>query len=116
MPSEDARTPPDAARAYYRALDGDDYELLVDLLAPGFVHDRPDQTIEGRDQFVQFMREERPLTDTSHPVDCVYRTQEESEVAVRGRLLDPDGEVIVRFVDVFAFDDDGISRIDTFTS
>lgn len=105
------------ARAYYDALDGHDYEALADLLAPAFVHDRPDQTIEGRDRFVQFMREERPMKETSHPVDAVYRTDdaEPADLAVRGRLLDADDEVIVGFIDVFSFAADGVERIRTYT-
>lgn len=60
------------ARAYYRALDEGDYEALADLLAPGFVQERPDLTLEGRERFVRFVREERPRRDTSHAVDAVY--------------------------------------------
>jgi len=105
----------EAARAYYRALDGDDYELLADLLAPGFRHVRPDMTIEGRDRFVQFMREERPVGDTSHPVDGVYRQADGGEVAVRGRLLAPDGGRMAQFVDVFSFEAGAIAEIRTFT-
>jgi ketosteroid isomerase-like protein len=116
------------ARAYYDAIDGDDYDQLASLLAPSFVHDRPDRTIEGRGRFVQFMREERPQTDTTHPVDALYCRQEDSavepvdgdnmetaEVAARGRLLDADGERIVGFVDVFTFAGDDIERIETYT-
>ncbi|MEF8827742.1 MAG: nuclear transport factor 2 family protein [Haloarcula sp.] len=116
------------ARAYYDAIDGDDYDQLASLLAPSFVHDRPDRTIEGRDRFVRFMREERPQTDTTHPVDGLYRRQTDSavestdgddaataEVAARGRLLDADGERIVGFVDVFTFAGDDIERIETYT-
>lgn len=102
-----------AARTYYDALDGDDYDRLAGLLAPEFVHYRPDRTIEGRDRFVQFMRAERPMTDTSHPLEAVYTDGE--GVAVRGRLLDPDGEHIVSFVDVFAFTDGDVESIHTYT-
>ena len=105
----------DAPRAYYRALDEDDYELLADLLAPGFRHVRPDTTIEGRDRFVRFMREERPVRDTSHAVDGVYRRADGGEVAVRGRLLAPDGGRMARFVDVFSFEGGAIAEIRTYT-
>jgi ketosteroid isomerase-like protein len=101
------------ARSYYRALDDHDYESLADLLAPGFVHHRPDRTIDGRDRFVRFMREERPMTDTSHPVDDVFTSGD--AVAVRGRLLDGQGDRIVGFVDVFAVEDGAVTRIDTYT-
>ena len=132
--SEPPSAPADRARAYYRALDEDDYDLLAALLAEGFVHDRPDRTIEGRDRFVRFMREERPQTDTTHPLDTVFEAEARSggeaadgspdsserqsdggAVAVRGRLLDADGDRIVRFVDVFAFAAGRIDRIETYT-
>src|SRR6056297_1040019 len=104
-----------AAREYYRALDEDDYETLSDLLVPEFVHYRPDRTIEGRDRFVTFMRDERPMKATSHPLDAVYASDSPGEVAVRGRLLDPDGEPVVSFVDVFAFEGERVETIHTYT-
>ena len=103
------------AREYYRALDDHDYEVLADLLAPEFVQHRPDRTIEGRDRFVTFMREERPMTSTSHPLDAVYESSGSGEVAVRGRLLDADGDRIAAFVDVFSFEGENIATIDTYT-
>lgn len=101
------------ARAYYDALDGGDYDLLADLLAPGFTQSRPDRTFEDRDRFVEFMREERPQTDTSHPIDAVY--EREAGMAVEGRLLASDGGLITRFVDVFAFEGEQITEIRTYT-
>lgn len=103
------------ARAYYDALDEHDYERLADLLASDFVHDRPDRTIEGRDRFVQFMREERPQTDTSHPIDGVYAREGGVGVAAEGRLLANDGGLIAGFVDVFSFEGDRIEKIRTYT-
>lgn len=108
-------------RAYYRALDEDDYELLAALLAPSFVHERPDRTIEGRERFVRFMREGRPMTDTTHPIDAIYRHVDGEgvdgeEIVVRGRLLDADGEQITAFADVFSVADGAIDRIRTFTA
>jgi ketosteroid isomerase-like protein len=105
-----------AAREYYRALDEDDYEALAELLAPEFVHYRPDRTIEGRDRFVTFMRDERPMKATSHPLDAIYEEGgRDGDVAVRGRLLDPDGEPVVSFVDVFAFEGERVETIHTYT-
>ncbi|WP_324665986.1 nuclear transport factor 2 family protein [Haloarcula sediminis] len=126
------------ARAYYRTLDEGEYDRLAALLAEGFVHDRPDQTIEGRERFVRFMREERPQTDTTHPIDAVFEgvdgvqpsgtgaspdqpsagrepPDRRTGVAVRGRLLDADGTPIASFVDVFTFAADRIARIETYT-
>ncbi|MDS0281813.1 nuclear transport factor 2 family protein [Haloarcula onubensis] len=111
--SEPPTAPADQARAYYRALDEGDYDLLGALLTEGFVHDRPDRTLDGRARFVRFMREERPQTDTTHPVDAVFES--EGTVAVRGRLLDADGDPIARFVDVFEFAAGRIDRVETYT-
>jgi len=112
--SEPPTEPVEQATAYYRAIDDDDYALLSALLVEEFVHDRPDRTIEGRDRFVQFMRDERPQTDTTHPVNGVYQQQSGDGVAVRGRLLGPDGDPIVGFVDVFEFADGRIRRLETY--
>jgi ketosteroid isomerase-like protein len=114
--NETDRTPAAAARAYYRALDEGDYDLLEGLLAPDFVHDRSDMTLEGREQFVHFMRDERPMTDTSHPIDGVYTEESGSDVVVRGRLLDADGGTIARFADVIAVENGAITRIETYTA
>lgn len=98
-------TPSDHARAYYAAIDADDYDALAELLAPEFRHVRPDMTHEGRDAFVSFMRDDRPQTETTHVVDAVLVDDDDAtQVAVEGRLLDSDDEELFGFVDVFAFD------------
>lgn len=102
------------ARSYYRSLDGHDYETLRSVLSPEFVHRRPDMTIDGRAEFVQFMREERPQTDTSHPIDAIYESGD--ALAVEGRLLSPEGNRITRFVDVLSFDGKRIESITTYTA
>jgi ketosteroid isomerase-like protein len=103
------------ARAYYDALDSHDYEQLASLLDAEFVHDRPEMTLEGRDRFVQFMREERPDTDTTHPIDRIYRTDDANELAVRGQLVNKNGKTLTGFVDIFSFDSEEIVRIQTYT-
>ena len=107
-------TPRERVRAYYRALDEDEYDLLASLLHPEFVHDRPDMTLDGRDRFVAFMRDERPMTDTTHPLAAVYEQTDGTELAARGRLVAADGRELTRFVDVFHFEDDAIVRLETF--
>ena len=102
----------ESARAYYRAIDDGAYDRLATLLVPEFVHERPDRTLDGRERFVRFMREERPITDTEHAVDAVYR--DEGEVAVRGRLL-RDGDALFGFVDVFSFEAGTVAEIRTYT-
>ncbi|MFC7156587.1 nuclear transport factor 2 family protein [Halomarina halobia] len=112
----------DLAREYYRAIDEADYDALATVLAPGFVHDRPDRTIEGRDAFVRFMREERPDPDTTHVLDAVFSGEgadgedgtSGEGVAVRGRLLREDGEEWFRFVDVFAVEDGALAGLTTY--
>ena len=115
--SEPPTAPADRARAYYRALDEGDYDLLESLLAEAFVHERPDRTFEGRARFVRFMREERPQTETTHRIETVFEAAERSggPVAVRGQLLAADGDPIVAFADIFEFSAERIARIETYT-
>ena len=106
---------PDAAREYYRAIDEGDYAALSDLIADGFVHGRPDRTIEGREEFVAFMQSGRPETDTEHVLEAIYEATAGDRVAAEGRLVAPDGTEWFGFVDVFVVDDDGITRLRTYT-
>ena len=100
-------------RSYYRTIDGKRYDELGELLAPEFVHERPDRTFEGRETFVAFMRDDRPRTKTSHELDRLY--DDGDEIAARGRLLDEDGERLFGFVDVHTVEDGKIARIETYT-
>lgn len=99
-------------RDYYDALDAGDYERLRGVLDPAFVQRRSDRTFEGRDRFVAFMRDERPMTDTTHAVDAVY--PEGPGVAVRGRLLDAEGDEVFAFVDVFDVVDGRLAALETY--
>ncbi|HET7323109.1 MAG TPA: nuclear transport factor 2 family protein [Halococcus sp.] len=99
--------------SYYTTIDEGRYDDLYDLLAPEFVHERPDRTLDGRETFIEFMRDERPLTETSHKLDAVYRN--EHELAVRGRLLDAADERLFGFVDVHTIEEGRIVRVRTFT-
>lgn len=130
----------EAVRAYYRALDAGEYDRLADLLAPDFRQERPDRTFEGREAFVRFVRADRPRTDTRHAIDAVYVGESDEDrngggdgdgrgeggdgdrdrdrggdVAVEGRLVTEDGELLVTFADAFAFDGDEIARLRTYT-
>ncbi len=105
----------ETTRAYYRALDAHDYDDLAELLDSDFIHYRPDRTIESCERFVRFMREERPMTDTTHEIRSVFRAVEGEAVAARGRLLDADGEALFEFVDVHEFADGAIAAIHTYT-
>lgn len=102
----------ETVRAYYDAIDAEEYDRLAALLRPEFTHHRPDRTLAGRERFIRFMREERPTTDTSHAVDAVY--PEGPGVAVRGRLLDADGDELFAFVDAFALEDGALEGLETY--
>ncbi|QDX40432.1 nuclear transport factor 2 family protein [Salarchaeum sp. JOR-1] len=88
----------DLAHAYYDAIDAGDYEALRAVLAPDFTHVRPDRTLAGREEFVSFMRDDRPRTDTKHVVDSV--TAGVDGAVAHGHLFAPD-ELLFAFVDVF---------------
>ena len=119
-------SPAALARSYYETIDNDRYDALAERLDPSFVHMRPDQTLRGRDRFVAFMRDERPMTDTEHVVDAVYATDPGSDVsggdrergetgvAARGRLLDADGDELFTFLDVFTVADGRLTRLETY--
>ena len=109
-----ASDPAGLARAYYDALDAGDYDRLASLLSPDFVQRRPDRTFEGRDRFVAFMRDGRPNTDTTHAVERVYPAG--PGVAVRGRLLDADGEALFAFVDVFDVAEGRLTALETYAA
>ena len=99
----------DAVASYYASIDAHDYNRLASLLAPSFVHYRPDRTLDGRETFVSFMREDRPMTETTHDIETIYPNGH--GIAAQGRLLDAAGEELFTFVDVFSTDGDG--RIET---
>jgi ketosteroid isomerase-like protein len=109
----DSTDGPSLARAYYAYIDGGAYEDLRALLADGFRHVRPDRTLEGAETFVRFMREDRPMTDTTHVLEALYAGN--GRVAVEGRLVRTDGGELFRFVDTFEFDGDRIERVRTYT-
>jgi ketosteroid isomerase-like protein len=106
-------TEPEAVtRAYYAAIDEGRYDDLRDLLGAGFVHDRPDRVLGSPEEFVRFMREDRPLTDTAHELDGCYRN--DGRIAVRGRLRH-DGEDLFSFLDVHVVENGRIAHLRTYT-
>jgi len=99
-------------RAYYQSLDSGEYDRLAGLLAESFVQERPEMTLSGRKRFVRFMREERPRTGTTHPLERIYRA-DEGNFAAKGRLV-AEGETLTGFVDLFACANGRIERIETY--
>jgi ketosteroid isomerase-like protein len=108
----------DAVVGYYHAIDEGAYDRLAALLTPGFVHRRPDRTLDGRERFVRFMREERPRTDTEHVLTemCVSADEAEATVFAEGRLVTVDGDDMFGFVDVHRVGGGGIESLTTYTA
>jgi hypothetical protein len=69
-------------------------------------------TLDGRDEFVSFMREDRPNKETSHVLDDVDADTRD-EVVVEGRLLDADGGVMFGFRDRFRVRDGTLAELKT---
>jgi ketosteroid isomerase-like protein len=117
--------PTTLVRQYYEAIDETEYETLASLLAPDFRQERPDRTFEGRDSFVDFMRDRRPETETIHEVRRVFESRDAvdstgvdggtASVAVEGTVYHDTGEVFFSFVDVFDVSEDAISHLRTYT-
>lgn len=105
----------DSVREYYRAIDQDDYAALSAVLADGFVHERPDRTITGRETFVEFVRSGRPDPDTEHVLEAVYADESENRYAAEGRLVTADGTEWFGFVDTFRVADGDVRRLRTYT-
>lgn len=103
----------DVVTGYYDAIDAGAYDRLAAFLAPEFVHRRPDRTLDGREQFVTFMRKDRPRTDTEHVLDEVVVGDE--TVFARGRLRAADGGDLFGFVDAFRVADGRIESLTTYT-
>ncbi|KAB1198022.1 MULTISPECIES: nuclear transport factor 2 family protein [Haloferax] len=108
---------PDAtylARQYYTAIDEHGYESLRDILDPDFVQRRGDMTLDGREAFVSFMRDDRPQKDTIHVIDRYIQSKSDDEIVVRGHLEDSTGNELFVFLDRFRTRDGQISELKTF--
>ncbi len=101
-------------RAYYEALDTGEYDSLTELLEPGFVQQRPDRTFDNRAAFITFMREERPMTDTTHELQAVLT--DDTHAVARGTLFDSTGDPVFEFLDWFTRTPNGdrFRRLETF--
>jgi ketosteroid isomerase-like protein len=105
MPSRAA----ERVRAYYRCVDADDVDGLLELFAPDAVYRRPGyESMRGRDALEAFYRNERVIEKGRHTVVTV--TQELPRIAVAGRFsgrLRDGREVSLEFADFFTLDGDG---------
>ena len=111
----------DVIQAYYRNLDAKEFETLESLLADEFTQHRPDRTFKNPDQFLEFMRDERPHTDTTHNISNYFSPiiphSADNTIAVRGTLCSENGERMLEFIDVVSFNSDmKIDRIETYTN
>lgn len=117
----------DLADRYYRSLDSHDYDALESILDPAFVQNRPDRIFEGRDRFVEFMRDERPDSNTDHRIDSYYQhihtastadppTESMRRLGVLGEVVSAEGERLFSFVDIHYGDPEThrINELDTF--
>lgn len=93
----------ETVEAYYQYLDEHRYDALETILAGNFVQKRPDRTFASRETFLQFMKSDRPVQDTSHKVERIFEGPTQ-KIAVRGCVLKPDGSKWFEFLDVFSFD------------
>lgn len=105
---------------YYDAIDEKRFDELGDILDPEVVHYRPSGTLEGREEFVEFMRNERPTEETTHKVDGFYGTGPKAadgrEAVATGRVVsDEDDETLFDFLDLFVFEGGKIKKIRTYT-
>lgn len=101
------------ARAYYEAIDEDEYERLRELLADDFTQERSDRTFESAAAFVRFMRDDRPERDTVHEIHHV--TADGDRVVAEGTLRRANGEEWFRFADAFAVEDGRLASLRTYT-
>lgn len=108
---------PSVVRAYYDAIDAEEYESVFACFDEDIVYERPGQAdIEGIEALRAFYLDGRPLTDGSHEIRSL--TSEGDTVAVRGRFEGAQNgtEVAFGFADFFEFTDDGtVDRRYTYT-
>ncbi len=94
-----------AVDQYYRCLDEHCYDTLRKLLSEKFTQRRPDRSFGNPDEFIGFMRGDRPVMDTRHRIESVEI--HDDQITASGRLEGPGGKILFRFEDRFEFDDQG---------
>lgn len=106
-----------AVRHYYKLVDDNDVDGLLDLFAADAVYHRPGyEPLTGRDNLERFYRGERVIAEGTHSLHTVV--VEGEQVAVHGEfsgVLKDGSSVQLRFADFFAVGVDGrFARRDTF--
>ncbi|MDO5627380.1 MAG: nuclear transport factor 2 family protein [Mobilicoccus sp.] len=102
---------------YYRLVDADDVDGLVDLFAPDAVYRRPGyEPLVGHDALRAFYEGDRVIESGAHTVD--HTVVGEESVAVHGRfegVLRDGSSASLRFADFFTFAPNGaFATRDTF--
>lgn len=112
-----SRADPDTVRAYYEAIDAENYEELFSYFDEDVVYERPGQdAIEGIEDLRTFYLEGRPLEEGSHELHSLV--VDGDTVAVRGSFSGvQDGTTVeFGFADFFEFTGAGtIGRRFTYT-
>ncbi|EMA09873.1 hypothetical protein SAMN05443574_11359 [Haloarcula vallismortis] len=107
----------DAVRAYYTAIDAEEYDTVFALFDESIVYERPGQeNIRNIDALKDFYINQRPLSAGSHEIHSL--TSEDETVAVRGTFsgVQADTAVSFGFADFFVFNETGlIERRYTYT-
>nr|WSY54822.1 nuclear transport factor 2 family protein [Streptomyces sp. NBC_00886] len=116
MPEQSHESAEAAVRAYYRLVDTDDVDGLLDLFAEDAVYHRPGYpAMRGHGELAEFYGGTRVIASGRHTLDQVVA--QPSRIAVAGSfngVLKDGTEVGLRFADFFEFDGPRIVRRDTF--
>ncbi|MDL4818700.1 nuclear transport factor 2 family protein [Actinomadura opuntiae] len=103
-------------REYYRLVDAEDVDGLLDLFADDAVYDRPGYpTMRGRSDLARFYGGERVIAGGRHTLDRVVAST--PQIAVTGSfegVLKDGSETRVRFADFFVLDGPRIVQRDTY--
>lgn len=107
----------ESVHSYYRAVDSDDVETLLDLFAADAVYCRPGyQPLRGRAEIEAFYRGTRVIASGAHTLTT--EVVGEGAIAVNGTfngVLKDGSTQQLRFADFFTFDDQGrFATRDTF--
>lgn len=96
---------------YYRLVDDEQFEQMLQLFHPEIQYQRGDLEISGIDQMKQFYTRQRTIQSGRHTIDALV--EDGPLVVTRGRMdgvLDGGEEVSIEFADFHEFQGDLIRR------
>ncbi|HYI67650.1 MAG TPA: nuclear transport factor 2 family protein, partial [Candidatus Limnocylindrales bacterium] len=97
--------------SYYRLVDDQQFEQMLQLFHPEIHYQRGDLAITGIDQMKEFYTRGRTITSGRHTIDALV--EDGAMVVTRGTMdgvLDGGEEVSIGFADFLEFQDDLIWR------